>query len=58
MHTRDDLNCSRGYEFWLMKEARARNPAVKLYGLPWGEPGWINNQERCGIRSRESLDCA
>lgn len=25
-HTRDDLSCNRGYEFWLMKEARARNP--------------------------------
>jgi len=23
MHTRDDLSCSRGYEWWLMKEAKA-----------------------------------
>ena len=22
MHSRDDLNCTRGYEFWLMKEAK------------------------------------
>jgi hypothetical protein len=44
MHTRDDLNCTRGYEFWLMKEAKARNPGVITYGLPWGSPGWINNQ--------------
>ena len=44
MHTRDDLNCSRGYEFWLMKQAKLRNPRVKTYGLIWGAPGWINNQ--------------
>ena len=28
MHTRDDLNCTRGYEWWLMKEAKKRNPDV------------------------------
>ena len=44
MHTRKDLNCTRGYEFWLMKEAKKRNPAVITYGLAWGAPGWINNQ--------------
>ncbi len=44
MHTREDLNCTRGYEFFLMKEAKSRNPNVVTYGLPWGEPGWINNQ--------------
>ncbi len=27
------------------QEARQRNPDVVLYGLPWGEPGWINNQQ-------------
>ena len=44
MHSRDDLNCSRGYEWWLMTEAKKRNPEVITYGLPWGAPGWINNQ--------------
>jgi hypothetical protein len=38
MHSRGDLNCTRGYEFWLMKEAKRRNPKVVTYGLPWGEP--------------------
>jgi O-glycosyl hydrolase len=41
MHTANDLGCNRGYEWWLMKEAKARNPAIKLYGLAWGAPGWI-----------------
>ena len=36
MHTRDDLSCERGYEFWLASEAKKRNPDVKLYGLSWG----------------------
>lgn len=41
MHTRDDLNFQRGYEWWLMKEARKRNPAIVLDSLAWGAPGWI-----------------
>ena len=42
-HTSTDLNCSRGYEWWLMEQAKARNPAIKLYALAWGAPGWIGN---------------
>ncbi|MFI0508415.1 ricin-type beta-trefoil lectin domain protein [Streptomyces sp. WSLK1-5] len=42
-HTRTDLNCDRGYEWWLMEQAKARNPNIKLYGLAWGAPGWIGN---------------
>ncbi|MEO5589952.1 MAG: galactosylceramidase, partial [Gemmatimonadaceae bacterium] len=37
----EDLNCNRGYEWWLMKEAKARNPDIKLIGLEWGAPGWF-----------------
>ncbi|HMG23021.1 MAG TPA: hypothetical protein VK607_16915, partial [Kofleriaceae bacterium] len=42
-HTASDLNCNRGYEWWLMEQAKARNPAIKLYVLAWGAPGWIGN---------------
>ncbi|MEV4313680.1 ricin-type beta-trefoil lectin domain protein [Actinocrispum sp. NPDC049592] len=42
-HTRTDLNCNRGYEWWLAEQAKARNPGIKLYGLAWGAPGWIGN---------------
>jgi hypothetical protein len=42
-HTATDLNCNRGYEWWLMEQAKARNPAIKLYALAWGAPGWIGN---------------
>ena len=26
-----------------MKEAKARNPNIKLYALPWAWPGWLRN---------------
>lgn len=47
--TRDELlhpkpeYYSRGYEWWLMKEAKRRNPGIILEGLQWGAPGWIGN---------------
>ena len=34
-----------GYEWWLMKEARKRNPDIILESLQWGAPGWIGNGE-------------
>src|SRR6266498_3667435 len=42
-HTRADLNCNRGYEWWLAEQAKARNPGIKLSALVWGAPGWIGN---------------
>jgi O-glycosyl hydrolase len=42
-HTAADVNCGRGYEWWLMEQAKARNPGIKLVGLAWGAPGWIGN---------------
>ena len=41
MRTPWDENYQRGYEWWLMQEAKARNPDIKLYGLAWGFPVWI-----------------
>ena len=32
---------NRGYEWWLMAEAKRRNPKLTLDCLPWGAPGWI-----------------
>jgi hypothetical protein len=42
-HTASDLNCGRGYEWWLMEQAKARNPNIRLAALSWGAPGWIGN---------------
>jgi len=43
MHTRDDLNYSRGYTWWILREAKRRNPALSLDGAAWAAPGWIGN---------------
>jgi hypothetical protein len=52
MRTRDDLDCNRGYEWWLMEEAKKRNPDIVLYGLSWGAPGWFEG----GYWSKDSID--
>lgn len=43
MRSASDHNYERGYEWWLMVEARKRNPQIILDTLPWGAPGWIGN---------------
>ncbi len=42
MRSETDHNSSRGYEWWLMKEAHKRNPHILLEILPWGAPRWVN----------------
>ena len=37
------LDCGAGYEFWLARQALARNPAIKLYGLQWSGPSWVRD---------------
>lgn len=41
MRSATDQNYNRGYEWWLMGQAKARNSNIKLYGLEWGAPGWF-----------------
>jgi len=43
MHTATDESYNRGYEWWLMEQAKARNPRIKLAALPWGAPHWVGN---------------
>ena len=35
-HVPGDTGCNRGWEWWLLEEARRRNPAIRTYALPWG----------------------
>src|SRR5215831_16171324 len=42
-HASGSINCGAGYEWWLMQQAKARNPNIKLYGLAWGAPGFLGN---------------
>src|SRR5580658_4002537 len=41
MRSRNDENYSRGYEWWLMSEAKKRNSALTLDACAWSCPGWI-----------------
>ncbi len=44
--TRTELsspNYSRGYEYWLMQQAKNRNADIIFDCLQWGAPGWIGN---------------
>lgn len=45
MHARDDLHYGRGYTWWIMREARKRNPNLSLDGAAWSAPGWIGQGE-------------
>jgi len=45
MHTRDDLDYNRGYTWWILKEARKRNPKLSLDATAWSAPGWIGDKE-------------
>ena len=48
------LDCGAGYEFWLARQALARNPAIKLYGLQWSAPAWVRDR-RGGLWSRADV---
>ena len=41
MRTADAVDCNRGYEWWLMSEAKRRNPAIRLGALAWNWPAWV-----------------
>jgi len=42
-HYRGDYNYSRGYTWWVLKEAKVRNPKLTLDCAAWSAPGWIGN---------------
>src|SRR5579862_5880885 len=43
MHGATDQSYARGYEWWLMQQAKLRNPNITIEALAWGAPGWIGN---------------
>jgi galactosylceramidase len=43
MHTSTDQNYQRGWEWWVINEAKKRNPSITLDALAWGAPGWVGN---------------
>jgi glycosyl hydrolase family 59/F5/8 type C domain-containing protein/glycosyl hydrolase family 59 (putative galactocerebrosidase) len=38
---RGQVDCGRGYEWWLIDEAKARNPDIRIYAVAWGAAGWL-----------------
>jgi hypothetical protein len=44
-------DCGAGYEFWLARQALARNRSIRLYGLQWSAPAWVRDQHG-GLWSR------
>lgn len=42
MHNPWDEDYHRGYEWWLMTEAKKRNPNIQLYGLSWAFPAHVS----------------
>lgn len=44
---------NRGYEWWLMKEAKKRNRSICLDCLEWGVPGWIGDGK---FYSQDNID--
>jgi galactosylceramidase len=46
-HTREEFlkadpsHLKRGYEWWLMRESKKRDPRILLDALQWGAPAWI-----------------
>jgi galactosylceramidase len=41
MRMRDDLDYTRGYTWWILTEAKKRNPKLSLDAAAWSAPGWL-----------------
>ena len=41
-HTQGNIDCNSGYQWWLMQQAKDRDPNIEFYGLAWGAPGWTD----------------
>ncbi|MBM6993999.1 MAG: galactosylceramidase [Prevotella sp.] len=42
-HYRGDYNYGRGYTWWVLREAKKRNPRLSLDAAAWSAPGWVGN---------------
>ena len=50
-HYRGDTNFERGYMWWVMTEAKRRNPQLAIDATGWSAPAWVGN-----IWSQEMAD--
>ena len=42
-HSRGQIDCQSGDEWWLAEQAVARDPHILLAGLQWSAPGWVGS---------------
>jgi hypothetical protein len=42
-HSRGQIDCDSGYDWWLAEQAVARDPHIELAALQWGAPGWVGS---------------
>ena len=42
-HWRGDFNPWRGYTWWVLREAKARNPQLTIDATGWSAPAWVGN---------------
>lgn len=54
------ISCSRGWEWYLMQQAKARNSSIKLDSLMWGTAGYNSTFYSLSNRNyvKDWLDCA
>lgn len=44
-----------GYQWFMIREAKKRNPQIQVYGLAWTFPGWISNSPDFGTLAAKYL---
>lgn len=42
-HYRGEFNARRGYTWWILREASARNPLITLDATAWSAPRWVGD---------------
>ena len=47
---------NRGYEWWLMQEARKRNPDIRFDVTAWDAPDWVGSNGNGGFWSQDMCD--
>ncbi|MDR3627100.1 MAG: T9SS type A sorting domain-containing protein [Ignavibacteriaceae bacterium] len=52
MRSAVDQNYNRGYEWWLMEQAKLRDSNIVLSALEWGAPGWFKG----GFWSQDNIN--
>lgn len=58
MHTRGDLDYTRGYIWWILSEAKKRNPNLTLDATAWSAPGWIGEDPSTRVPGKTGGDAA